>query len=611
MSAAQVQLENHGGQARLRQGESPSLLTDLQHPLLEPANQDVPDAHTASASRHLNLPDTPHAEVQLPSESSSLPVRVLPALIDALDVMQSRYFEIWMGDWPESIDWTGAVIATYISAALSTLSSGTNYTVSALGSSREPESEPESEPEPEALAVENLINRYFSQVTAYYFGQNAFRLRNEAYDDMLWVVLGWLETVKFINSHSTRHYYPTVPRTGDDPGYDAYAWYGTQSIPSLAHRARIFYDIAAQGWDTKLCGGGMIWSPYLRPYKNAITNQLYIAASVSMYLDFPGDSNQSPFEMSGTRLKWTAHQSRLHGESLPPAMAHDERYLKAAIETYDWLQQSNMTNTQGLYTDGYHVRTSNQTKRNTTCDDRNEMVYSYNQGVILSGMRGLWEGTGKGQYLNDGYAQVASVISATGWSDLHEGLGSGALGSGWAGLGRDGVLEDACDASGKCSQDAQTFKGIFFHHLTVFCKPLPREALVPGTTFAADAELAEHHRKQCASYASWITHNARAAYLTRDINGLYGMWWDPRSERDADQDARFPLPEGAEDYRNKRNLGRGSDYGIRPGLGVSRPTTPMKDPNERGRGRTVETQGGGVAILRAYRELVEKASSER
>ena len=96
----------------MRQGESPLLSTDLQYPLLEPANQDVPDAHTASASQHLNLPQTPNAEVQLPNERSSLPARVLPALIDALDIMQSRYFEIWMGDWPESIDWTGAVIAT-------------------------------------------------------------------------------------------------------------------------------------------------------------------------------------------------------------------------------------------------------------------------------------------------------------------------------------------------------------------------------------------------------------------------------------------------------------------------------------------------------------------
>jgi hypothetical protein len=36
-----------------------------------------------------------------------------------------------------------------------------------------------------ALAHENMINTYFSQLLSFYFGQEHVRLRTEAYDDML------------------------------------------------------------------------------------------------------------------------------------------------------------------------------------------------------------------------------------------------------------------------------------------------------------------------------------------------------------------------------------------------------------------------------------------
>ncbi|KAF4624432.1 hypothetical protein G7Y89_g13737 [Cudoniella acicularis] len=106
-----------------------------------------------------------------------------PAFLNALDVLQDDYFATWQGTWPTSIDWTAAVIGTYVSSALTAISK--------TSSSKD---------------TENLVNKYFSQLVASYFGQNAFGLRQEAYDDMLWVVLGWLESIKFIDTHSSLHY---------------------------------------------------------------------------------------------------------------------------------------------------------------------------------------------------------------------------------------------------------------------------------------------------------------------------------------------------------------------------------------------------------------------
>jgi hypothetical protein len=495
----------------------------------------------------------------------------LPAFLDALDVLQGHHFEIWQGIWPTGIDWTSAVIGTYVSASLSTISTS----LSLLSSSK---------------ADENLINKYFSQLVAYYFGQDAFALRQEAYDDILWVILGWLESIKFINKHSELNY---------TNGY----WYGRQWIPAFAHRARVFWDLAYQGWNTSLCGGGMIWSPWLDPYKNAITNELFISASISMYLYFPGDSNPSPFSLPSLADNETIEDW--------PGRPKDPKYLAAAIEAYKWLISSNMTDSLGLYVDGYHISGwAKNNSRNTRCDERNEMVYTYNQGVLLSGQRGLYEATGAKSYLEDGHRLAQSTIAATGWdlssqSPLDDTLGK------WSGLGRAGVMEDTCDASGTCSQDSQTFKGIFFHHLTLFCTHLPDHLVLPDSIQETDggalARVRKWHDEQCAKYGPWIRHNAKAALTTRNREGKFGMWWSAPKYALRERDAEVELPDGAVDYRNlgvlERWRGGSKNHGAKgvanePGIGA-------EDLNDRNRGRTLETQGGGVAVLRALWEVVD------
>ncbi|KAF8865180.1 Six-hairpin glycosidase [Acephala macrosclerotiorum] len=537
----------------------------------------------------------------LPSKPKS--PSTLPALLDALDVLQADYFEVWQGIWPKSIDWTSAVIGTYLSSAIITLSS--SYPAF-----------------PSTRIADNTINKYFSNLIGAYFGQDAFALRQEAYDDMLWVVLGWLETIKFIDTHSTLHY------GTDEDSRLAGPWYGHQWVPAFAHRARLFWDMASQGWDTSLCNGGMIWNPYLVPYKNAITNELYITASISMYLYFPGDDNTSPFGVATPPTPKDIDS---------PYRPHHPKYLAAAIEAYKWLGDSNMTDAKGLYVDGYHIsgwsRERPKNSSNTRCDARNEMVYTYNQGVLLSGQRGLYEATGARSYLEDGHQLVSDVIAATGW-DLKKGKALDEdesdkprhrLGK-WRGLGRSGVMEEACDAEGYCSQDGQTFKGIFFHHLTLFCERLPDHLVLPGELFLSKGvedipggpqEVRIWHDKNCARYGPWIKHNAKAALSTIDTEGKFGMWWGAPPHSTADPDAEVDLPQEAVDYRNQgvpqewKNKRRYSqrtyeDYSHEDDAhDDNEGKIRIRDLNDRGRGRTVETQGGGISVLRAMWELVD------
>ncbi|EPS30335.1 putative alpha-1,6-mannanase [Penicillium oxalicum 114-2] len=502
-----------------------------------------------------------------PSAKLSHASETLEDLLDALNVMQREYFVLWQGTWPSSIDWTAAVLGTHVAATLSSFSSSA-YDID--GASTQGLFFP---------ALENTINYFFSQTSAFYFGENAFSLRNQAYDDMLWVVLDWLEHVKFQNLHSSLYY----SGSGDSlSNSSSQAWYGTQFRDAAAHRARIFYELASAGWDQTLCDGGMIWNPTLLPYKNAITNELFTSASIAMYLYFPGDPIDSPFVVESSRDAPSQHHR------------HDPAYLKAAIDAYDWLKNSNMTGVGGLYADGFHIsgwRSSTQ-PGSRKCDELNEMVYSYNQGVVLSALRGLWLATGELDYLRDGHELVRKALRATGWPYLSSRK--------WAGLGRGGVMEDTCDSHASCSQDGQTFKSIFFHHLAEFCRPLrPEEvAFLEGRADESvprpDWEDAvAQHLGICRAYKSWVEHNARAALVTRDEDGKFGQWWGlPYGQMDVASEMvnSSTLPPGANDYRNS---------GFDAAAAAAASQVSPRDFNDQGRGRTVETQAGGLAVLRA------------
>lgn len=444
------------------------------------------------------------------------------------------------------------------------------------------------------------------------------------------MALGWIEAIKFVRTHGDLHYSTAKPEQVAGSGLgkiiESMPWQGYNWFSSFAHRSRIFWNLGSRGWETRFCNGGMVWNPRLNPYKNAITNELWVSASISMYEHFPGDNFTAP---------WLANAA------FPDS---DPAHLEAAMEGYSWLMNVNMTNSRGLFVDGYHIDRSRP--GNTKCDIRDEMVYTYNQGVLLTGQRGLWAVTGGASYLDGGHLLIQSVIEATGWSlktnrpvdDLGQ-VHPGQLPP-WRGLGRGGIMEEQCDASGTCSQDGQTFKGIFFHHFTTFCVPLDPLRVEEGmkVDMRGYQRVKAAHATACRSYLGWVRHNALAALGTRDEAGRFGMWWGA-GLFDAivtlDNDGIDHNAENTTDYRNQGTPDDetwGGRHRWIPGTGrwtASEPEsdepilksgveaqTPMnkrdssreagskkQDPNNRGRGRTVETQVGGLTLLRAFWEL--------
>ncbi|PWI72856.1 glycosyl hydrolase [Purpureocillium lilacinum] len=554
--------------------------------------------------------ELPDSEVHLKLQVSADATQALDDAFAALSVLQNDYFDANNGTWPTAIEWTSAVVGTVVSGMLSTMTQAIS--------------------EEHWKQKENLIASVFAQVSHSFFGQEAEDIKTQAYDDILWVVLGWLETIKFVRLHAQLHYPGTEQACNHIPeeirtALRRTSWQGYNYLCTFSDRSREFWDLATNGWDETLCHGGMIWNPRLLPYKNAITNELWIAASAAMYEFFPND---------------TFSEEWVQSKGFP---GQDPIYLAAAIEGYKWLGDVNMTNDEGLYVDGYHVDRSKP--GNVECDERNEMVYTYNQGVILTGHRGLWSITGSPSYLDDGHSLIRSVIKATGWDlmrnapvDIIDRLPPGEIPP-WRGLGRGGILEEQCDVSATCSQDGQTFKGIFFHHLTAFCAPIT----APGdvTTIASSPAA---HDETCRMYLPWVKHNVDAARKTRDGAGKFGMWWGAgifNNPTGRDIDNGQNATSKRVDYRNKGIPMDGSwgnstakwEPGAKPvhqsSGSQTRPDDPRlhtkrersfgrsrvvrrasrratSDPNDRGRGRTVETQMGGLALLRAYFELSQR-----
>lgn len=306
--------------------------------------------------------------------TSPSPTDTLSIFTTALDTLQSRFFSHATGTYPTGINWTRAFLGTLLSACTSTLS---------------------SHPSTHALS-----SRYLAQTIAFFYGQDSTGLKTEAYDDILWVVLQWLEAIKTLDLRVS-----TLPPS---------TWTGSEWKPAFAARAKEFYNLAENGWDESMCSGGMVWSPWLEPYKNAITNELFVSASVGMYLYHPD---------------------------------HNETHLENAKMAHAWLKASGMRNVVGLYTDGFHISRVWEPPGTgeKVCDKRDETVYTYNQGVLLSGLRGLWEATGERAWLEEGFELVDAVVGS-----------EGRVGE----VVREGVLTEKCDPGSYCSQNGHTFKGL-------------------------------------------------------------------------------------------------------------------------------------------------------
>jgi len=155
----------------------------------------------------------------------------------------------------------------------------------------------------------------------------------------------------------------------DDNGWWALAWVAAYDLTANSRYLAAAQAIFAHnqgGWDGT-CGGGLWWNEKRR-YKNAITNELFLALAALLYQRAPGKRD----------------------------------YLDWALREWEWLHRSGLISPGGLVNDGLTA----------ACANNEGTAWTYNQGVILGGLATLYQITGEQGYLRQGEAVADAALSA-------------------------------------------------------------------------------------------------------------------------------------------------------------------------------------------------------
>ena len=255
----------------------------------------------------------------------------------------------------------------------------------------------------------------------------------------------------------------------DDWQWWLLAWVQAYSAdPNIKYlqRAADAHDVVtSRAWNTSTCSGGIKWCP-TSTYKNAITNELFLASSMRLH----------PY-------------AALLGKP-------SNYYLDWALKEWQWFENSGIINNQYLINDGlkyvflYYVRDVMflyfSSLPDNTCVNNKQTTWTYNQGVVLSGLALLYNATGNSTLLTIAQNIADATIQHLTYSN--------------------GILKEPCEPN--CDNDQKLFKGIFTRHLSY---------LLPYLTDPSHIQ----------NYTSFLQQNARSLWTTDrcETDGLFGLFW--------------------------------------------------------------------------------------
>ncbi len=226
----------------------------------------------------------------------------------------------------------------------------------------------------------DVVTRSFEQAAkSYPYADDEFL--NEFYDDEGWWALAWIKAYDLL---------------GD--------------VKYLEQAKRIFADMTG-GWKTEKCGGGLLWNK-TKPYKSAISNELFLTVAARLHLRTPGDMT----------------------------------YLDWAKREWAWFSTSGMIQESGQVVDGVDGDTCRVTGP----------AYTYNQGVIVGGLVELWRATGDETAL-----AAAEKIADAALEHMVNDTGV--------------FIEKLCDPMCG-EGDGVQFKGVFARNLAVLYEVKPKDA---------------------------------------------------------------------------------------------------------------------------------------
>ena len=292
----------------------------------------------------------------------------------------------------------------------------------------------------------------------------------EHYDDYGWWALALLRFARVP---------PTMPAAPASASADALG--GTDALNYVGMARTVFEMYVRDAWSNDTCGGGVYWGPVhgAPSYKNAITNELFLALSAEL------------FEATGEARfgEWAARQWAW----LSDASAGGAMRGAASVNG-------------GLYNDGLSADWVEPSR----CVNNNSTVWTYNQGVILGGLASFHRAT------NDSSLLVAADATArAAMARLVD--GDGVLRESCEGGERMSVDDGAGAATGAdaiaCNGDQQLFKGAFARHLWYL------------STVAAPADAADYRAFLSANAASAIALDRPDLSRNFSAFATFGLHW--------------------------------------------------------------------------------------
>ena len=238
----------------------------------------------------------------------------------------------------------------------------------------------------------------------------------------------------------------------DDEGWWALAWLDAWEYTGerryLEMATIIFKDITT-GWSDR---GGLYWKKGL-DYRGSISNGLALTLATRLHL-------------AGIKI--------VNGKTA----------LLWATTIWEWMIDSELLNENGNIQDGIRFKNGQ--------DAITENVYTYNQGVVLTGLVNLYTITGESHYLAHAHSLVQATLDHMTNSDLV-------------------LVEKRCEPD-QCGPDAKQFKGIFMRHLMYINAHSPKN-----------------------TYREFILRNTTALWEKAMENGTKapGVVWDQPSEANA------------------------------------------------------------------------------
>ncbi|KAI0311743.1 glycoside hydrolase, partial [Amylostereum chailletii] len=201
------------------------------------------------------------------------------------------------------------------------------------------------------------------------------------------------------------------------------------------------YNSVSSEWDETVCGGGVWWNTDHK-YKNAITNELFLLTSAVGY-----------------------------------QLTRQQSYLDNANKAWAWLYNSGMRNSDGLWNDGL----------DSNCRNNGENTWTYNQGVIASGLGALASITSNKTLLEEAELTMDAAV-------IH--------------LTVDGFVKEICDDAthSTCDGDSVYEQGLMMKHWQYYLD------------FAADSA-------RTAKYSAFSSKQSEGALRSKTPDNDIGSNW--------------------------------------------------------------------------------------